>query len=82
MANRTKRTYSLRPETVSRVRDLATRYGTSQDALVDAAVERLDRALREEEETNAWASAAADPDFIAEARQVAAVLDEPDRWPA
>jgi hypothetical protein len=82
MANRTKRTYSLRPETVSRVRDLATRYGTSQDALVDTAVERLDRTLREEEETSAWASAAADPDFIAEARQVAAVLDEPDRWPA
>ena len=82
MSGRTKRTYSLRPETLSRVRELAARYGTSQDALVDTAVERLDRTLREESEAVAWAAAAADPDFLAEARQVAAVFDEPDRWPA
>jgi hypothetical protein len=82
MANRTKRTYSLRPETVLRVRELAARYGTSQDALVDTAVERLDRTLREEEETNAWASAGADPDFLTEARQITAIFDDPDRWPA
>ena len=82
MPGRTKRTYSLRPETVSRVRELAARYGTSQDSLVDTAVERLDRTLREEAEADAWVEAAADPDFTAEARQVAAVFNEPDRWPA
>ena len=81
MPTRTKRTYSLRPETVARVRELAARYGTSQDALVDTAVERLDRASREEDEARAWESAASDPSFAAEAREIAATFDESDRWP-
>jgi hypothetical protein len=79
---RVKRTYSLREETVSRVRELAARYGTSQDALVDAAVERLDRAAREEAETAAWAAAAEDEAFGAEVRAIAEAFDEPGRWPA
>lgn len=82
MPTRAKRTYSLRPETVARVRELAARYGTSQDALVDTAVERLDRAAREEDEARAWESAASDPDFAGEVREIAATFDEPDRWPA
>ena len=81
MSARTKRTYSLRPETIHRVRELAARYGTSQDALVDTAVERLDRTLREEAETSAWAAAAHDPEFVAESSHIAAAFDEPDRWP-
>jgi len=79
---RTKRTYSLRTETVTRVRELAAKYGTSQDALVDTAVERLHRELRNEEESLAWAAAAEDPAFLDEIRQVAAALDEPETWPA
>ena len=82
MPPRTKRTYSLRPETVLRVRELAARYGTSQDALVDTAVERLERASRDEDEARAWASAAEDREFVAEVREIAAAFDEPDRWPA
>jgi hypothetical protein len=82
MSLRTKRTYSLRPETIGRVRELAARYGTSQDALVDTAVERLDRALRDEDEARAWASAADDPEFRAELREIAATFDDSDRWPA
>lgn len=82
MPARTKRTYSLRPETVARVRELAARYGTSQDALVDTAVERLHRAAREDDEARAWESAASDPDFLAETREIAATFDETDRWPA
>ena len=82
MPARTKRTYSLRPATVSRVRELAARYGSSQDAVVDRAVEELDRAVREETEARRWAEAAEDPEFTIEAAQVASAFDEPDRWPA
>lgn len=82
MAPRTKRTYSLRPETVTRVRELAAQYGSSQDAVVDRAVEALDRGRRDEEDAQAWARAAADPEFVAEAAEISATFDEPDRWPA
>ncbi len=82
MPARAKRTYSLRPETVLRVRELAARYGSSQDALVDTAVERLHRGAREEDEATAWASASTDPEFQAEVSNMAAAFDEPDRWPA
>ena len=79
---RTKRTYSLRPATVSRVRELAARYGSSQDAVVDRAVEELDRAVRDEVEASRWAEAAEDPEFTTEAARISAAFDEPDRWPA
>ena len=82
MAARTKRTYSLRPATVSRVRELAARYGSSQDAVVDRAIEELDRAVRDEAEASRWAQAAEDPDFTAETAQIAAAFDEADTWPA
>ena len=82
MPQRTKRTYSLRPETVERVRELAARYGSSQDAVVDRAIEELERGRRDEDERQAWARAADDPDFRRESAEVAAVYDEPDRWPA
>ena len=82
MTARTKRTYSLRPSTVSRVRELAARYGSSQDAVVDRAVEELDRAVREEAEAGRWAEAAKDPDFTSEVAQIADSFDEPNRWPA
>ena len=82
MTARTKRTYSLRPATVSRVRELAARYGSSQDAVVDRAVEELDRAVRDEAEANSWAEAAADLEFAGEAAQISVAFDEPGRWPA
>lgn len=81
MAARTKRTYSLRPETVARVRELAARYGSSQDAVVDRAVEELERGHRSEVEAAAWARAAEDPDFRRESAEIAAIYDA-DRWPA
>ena len=82
MGARTKRTYSLRPETVARVRELAARYGSSQDSVVDRAVEELERGRRDEDEAHAWAQAATDPAFRRESAQIAATYDEPDRWPA
>jgi hypothetical protein len=82
MPQRTKRTYSLQPQTVARVRELAAQYGSSQDAVVDRAVEELDRGRRDESEERAWARAAEDPEFVAESREIAATFDEADRWPA
>ena len=81
MSDRTKRTYSLRPETLTRVRELAARYGTSQDQLVDTAIERLHRATRDEVESEAWARAADDPEFRAERRAIEKAFDDA-RWPA
>jgi hypothetical protein len=82
MATRTKRTYSLRPETLHRVRELAARYGTSQDGLVDTAVERLYRAARDDDESRSWESAARDEDFKREMGGLTATFDEADTWPA
>jgi predicted transcriptional regulator len=82
MANRTKRTYRLRTETVTRVRELAARYGTSQDALVDTAIDRLAREARHEDEARAWESATNDPAFNAESDQLRDIFDRPDHWPA
>jgi predicted transcriptional regulator len=82
MVARSKRTYSLRPETLTRVRELAARYQSSQDALVDAAVERLYREAREQDDAAAWAAAADDAEFQQEARGLAEVFDEAGSWPA
>ena len=82
MTARTKRTYSLQPATVARVRELAAHYGSSQDAVVDRAIEELDRATQEQEDAARWEEASADPLFRAEAAEIAASLDAPDRWPA
>ena len=82
MGGRTKRTYSLTPETLTRVRELAARYGTSQDQLVDTAIERLYREAREEEESAAWLAAAEDPAFQEELRRLEAAFDSRDRWPS
>ena len=82
MPPRTKRTYSLRPETITRVRELAARYGTSQDATIDSAVERLARAQRDEDEAAAWDAAGQDELLKAEVQEIAVVFDRDDRWPA
>jgi hypothetical protein len=80
---RVKRTYNLAPPTVHRVRELSEVYGASptQDGVVDLAVERLYLELRERAESEAWARAAADPDFQREARELYADLDHAESWP-
>jgi predicted kinase len=86
MASRVKRTYNLAPRTVRRVREMAERYGVapSQDAVIELAVDELERRIREQQETDAWAQAAADPEFQREAEEVAAAYRSADRdtWPA
>jgi hypothetical protein len=84
MSSRTKRTYNLDQQTVTRVRELAGRYETapSQDKVVELAVERLYRHVLDEQDAEAWEQAVADPEFAAEMKQVAADLDDRDVWPA
>jgi predicted kinase len=86
MASRVKRTYNLAPRTVRRVREMAERYGVapSQDAVIELAVDELERRIREQQEADAWARAAADPEFQSEVEEVAAAYRSADRetWPA
>ncbi|MDQ3689589.1 MAG: hypothetical protein M3406_06050 [Chloroflexota bacterium] len=86
MVKRVKRTYNLPPATVKRVREMAERYGVaaSQDAVVELAVDELERRLREEREGDAWEQAAADPAFRAETDELEAAYRAADgeTWPA
>ena len=72
MASRVKRTYNLAPRTVHRVREMAERYGIapSQDAVIELAVDELERQLRDQREADAWAQAAADRGFQSEVTEV------------
>ena len=81
---RTKRTYRISPEAQARVRELAAKYGVgaSQDAVVETAVNRLYRDVEAQAEANRWRDAAGDPDFRAEATELAGVFDGADTWPA
>ncbi len=86
MTTRVKRTYNLAPATVRRVREMAERYGVapSQDAVIELAVDELERRLRDEAEAEAWERAASDPTFAAEAGDVEVSYRTADRetWPA
>lgn len=86
MAARVKRTYNLAPGTVRRVREMAEEYGIagSQDAVVELAIDELERRLREDREGADWEAAATDPDFRAEADDLDAAYRSADRetWPA
>lgn len=86
MPTRVKRTYNLAPQTVRRVREMAERYGVaaSQDAVIELAVDELERRLRDEREASAWDAAAADPAFGAEVAELDSAYRSADRetWPA
>jgi hypothetical protein len=86
VGTRIKRTYNLPARTVRSVREMAERYEVagSQDAVVELAVDELERRLRETREADAWAEAAADAEFTVEADGVAAAYRTADRetWPA
>jgi predicted kinase len=86
MASRVKRTYNLAPRTVHRVREMAEQYGLapSQDAVIELAVDELERHLREQREADAWGQASADPQFQSESEDLQAAYRSADRetWPA
>lgn len=83
---RVKRTYNLSERTVRTVRELSERYSLdrSQDAVVELAVEDLERRLRDAEEARVWGAAAEDPDFRREAEDLEAAYRSADAetWPA
>jgi hypothetical protein len=85
MATRMKRTYNLEPRTVRQVREMAERYGVarSQDAVIELAVDELERRLRDAREASAWEQAATDPEFRAEAEDLDQAYGSADRetWP-
>lgn len=86
MASRVKRTYNLAPRTVHRVREMAERYrvASSQDAVIELAVDELERRVREQHEADAWERAATDRQFQSEAGELDAAYRSADRetWPA
>ena len=83
MEPRTKRTYRISPRAQARVRELASRYGVaaSQDAVVEAAVDRLYREVEAQAEADRWAEAAVDPEFRDEASGIARAFDVAEAWP-
>lgn len=81
---KTKRTYNLSRRTIETVQTLAERrIAPTQDALVELAVDELARHVREADEADAWAAAAADPEFAAEAAELEAAYRTADgeTWP-
>lgn len=86
VAARVKRTYNLSATTVRRVREMAERYGVaaSQDAIIELAVDELERSLRDAAEADTWERAASDPGFAAEVGDLEAAYRTADRetWPA
>ncbi len=83
---RAKRTYNLSEATITTVRELSGRYGLgrSQDAVVEMAVDGLERQLRDAEEARTWAAAAEDPDFRRESESLEMAYRSADEetWPA
>lgn len=83
---RAKRTYNLSERTVRTVRELSGRYGLGrpQDAVIELAVEELERQLQNAEEARIWAAAAEDPDFQKESEGVMEAYRSADAetWPA
>ena len=83
MSTKTKRTYNLGPETVEHVRELAMRFGaaTSQDRVVEMAIERLYREHLDRLEAERWAEAADDPEFRSEMDSIARSYGDHESWP-
>ena len=84
MGTRTKRTYNLSLEAVTHVRELAEqgKPGTSQDRIVELAIDRFYREAREHLEASQWKRAGEDPAFRLEMRDLAAAYADPESWPA
>ncbi len=82
---RVKRTYKLSTEAVETVRALAERkaVAATQDGVVEIAIRELARRVRDAGDAERWAQAAIDPEFGAEAEQLARGfgLDDRAAWP-
>lgn len=82
MPSRMKRTYNLAPSTVRSVREMAEefRVAPSQDAVIELAVDELERRLRDQREGDLWERAASDPE-MAEFERAYQSADR-ESWPA
>ena len=80
---RIKRTYNLSPESIEQVRRLAGEAGLadSQDGIVELAIERLYREVRDRDESSIWSRAAHDAAFQSEVRELDAVYGASEGWP-
>lgn len=83
MTTKIKRTYNLSPESIDQVRRLVGEAGLadSQDGIVELAIERLYREVRDRDETTTWSRAAHDEAFLAEVRELDAVYAATEGWP-
>jgi hypothetical protein len=85
MSAKQKRTYNLDPRTVRVVRELADAYraAPTQDAVVELAVDELQRRLREAAEADVWAKAGRDREFLGEVTELEEAFATADRetWP-
>lgn len=86
MPAKQKRTYNLAPRTVRAVRELADEYhaAPTQDAVIELAVDELQRRLRDAVEADAWEAAAGDVAFTGEVAELEEAFANADRetWPA
>ncbi len=82
---KTKRTYNLPQRTIETVQSLVSdrHVAPTQDALVELAVDELARRVRDADESSAWSTAAADPEFVAESDALEAAYRTADAetWP-
>jgi hypothetical protein len=78
---RVKRTYKLTAEAVQTVKELAERkeLASTQDGVVEVAIRELARRVRDADHAEQWARAANDPEFVAEAEQLAGEFESDDR---
>ena len=84
MTARTKRTYNLSADAVAHVRDLAARgdLATSQDGVVELAIDHLYREIRDRDDAAMWSRAAQDQAFRTEMRTIESQVGGPDEWPS
>lgn len=83
MRDTIKRTYNLTTEAVAHVREMVGRgeLPTSQDGIVELAIDRLYRAVSDQDDVDRWARAAQDQVFIVEMRTVSADMAEAEARP-
>lgn len=81
MAIRVRRTYNLSPEVVAAVKRMVDegKVAPSQDALVERALRRYARLVRDRAHTARWAEASSDPTFRAETEDLLTEFESEDR---
>jgi hypothetical protein len=86
MGTKAKRTYNISSDAIATVKRLVEErhIASSQDALVEQAINELARRIRDADDADLWASAQDDPSFLAEAAQFdhEFAKDDSEAWEA